>query len=388
MAKRRSNQGYSVTKRGKRCQSRFKDHHGTWRWVAAFGDYDASMTLARKLRQLSEYRAAGQPPDATLAKWIDGLADDMLDKLIEWEIIDAPAGRVSMADHIRDWHASILADGTKLATADQAKLYVERMVEKLQVGQVADIDREQVKLWLAGLKCKIETRNHHLRAIKQFCRWMIEADRATRSPVGKIRQWTITDKRERRALSDQDFQRLITATENAPEAFGLTGPQRATLYWLAAETGFRANEVRSLTAASFKLDTLPPMVTVKASCTKNGRMDTLALSDGLAMRMRQHFETKLPTMPAFTITTRCAEMIRSDLELAGIPAVDDAGGHFDFHALRVQCASNLARNGVSVPVAMARLRHSDPKLTMNVYTKLGYGDQTQALQALPKIKVG
>ena len=151
MAKQtRSNQGYSVLKRGKRCQARFKDHHDTWRWLAAYGDVAASRELARKLRRLAEHRAAGQAPDATLAAWIDGLADELLDKLIEWDIIDAPAGHVAMADHIRDWHASILADGSKSGTADQVRLYVERMVEKLQVERIDDIDKEQVKVWLAG----------------------------------------------------------------------------------------------------------------------------------------------------------------------------------------------------------------------------------------------
>ena len=54
--------------------------------------------------------------------------------------------------------------------------------------------------------------------------------------------------------------------------------QRATLYHLAAETGLRASELWSLTAASFSLDACPPTVTVQAAYTKNRRRDTLCLA--------------------------------------------------------------------------------------------------------------
>ena len=49
---------------------------------------------------------------------------------------------------------------------------------------------------------------------------------------------------------------------------------------------------------------------------------------------------------------------------------------------------NIQRYSDIDELAQARLRHSDPKLTMNVYTKLGLGDQAAALQALPKISTG
>ena len=38
-------------------------------------------------------------------------------------------------------------------------------------------------------------------------------------------------------------------------------------------------------------------------------------------------------------------------------------------------------------VVQARMRHSDPKLTTNIYTKLGLGDQAAAVEALPEIDI-
>ena len=165
--------------------------------------------------------------------------------------------------------------------------------------------------------------------------------------------------------------------------------QRATLYELAVETGFRRNELRSLTVASFKLDGDPATVTVRAGYAKNKRRDTLALSPGLASRIREHLRTKLPGAQAFNVPQRTAEMLRSDLERAGLPYVDDAGEVFDFHALRVQCATNLARGGAHPTVAQARMRHSTIKLTMDTYTRVNPGERSAAaLEALPNLSTG
>ncbi len=42
----------------------------------------------------------------------------------------------------------------------------------------------------------------------------------------------------------------------------------------------------------------------------------------------------------------------------------------DFHALRVTYATMLARAGVSLVQAQTPMRHFDPKLTANIYTRL------------------
>lgn len=74
-----------------------------------------------------------------------------------------------------------------------------------------------------------------------------------------------------------------------------------------------------------------------------------------------------------------------DLARAGIACIDpDSGEYFDFHSLRAQHGTDLARGGAYPDVARARMRHSDPKLTMNFDTKLGKDGQTAARAALPK----
>jgi hypothetical protein len=52
---------------------------------------------------------------------------------------------------------------------------------------------------------------------------------------------------------------------------------------------------------------------------------------------------------------------------------DAAGEVFDFHSLRVQFISGLARSGVSQMAATRLADHSDPKLTAVVYARFGKG---------------
>src|SRR5439155_21499853 len=82
---------------------------------------------------------------------------------------------------------------------------------------------------------------------------------------------------------------------------------------------------------------------------------------------------------------KAAEMVRVDLDAAGIPYVDDAGRYFDFHALRGQFISMLAAAGVHPKVAQVLARHSTITLTMDYYTHLDVLDVAGALDKLPAL---
>jgi integrase len=72
--------------------------------------------------------------------------------------------------------------------------------------------------------------------------------------------------------------------------------------------------------------------------------------------------------------------------LAGIAFRDEMGARFDFHSLRVQCATDLIRSGVDDPfVVQERMRHSDIKTTLDHYEKMGATPkQRAALAATPR----
>jgi len=64
-----------------------------------------------------------------------------------------------------------------------------------------------------------------------------------------------------------------------------------------------------------------------------------------------------------------AEMLRVDLEAAGVP-FKTRDGVLDFHALRHSYITSLSQCGVSPKRAQELARHSDINLTMNFYTHL------------------
>jgi hypothetical protein len=63
---------------------------------------------------------------------------------------------------------------------------------------------------------------------------------------------------------------------------------------------------------------------------------------------------------------------------------DHAGRVVGFHALRVTFVTLLVKSGASVKAVQEPARHCDPKLTLNVYGKLGVHDLKGALDGLPR----
>lgn len=377
---------------------RFKDHAGVWRRLVLFTDYEVSAMFGRKLHQVVNLRACGEPLDGDLAEWVDGLTDDHRDRLILWNVLDLKASmaRTALSQHLDDWQQSILNDGSTSDHADEQRGRAGKLIHGCSFHRFADIDPLIAKGWIARNVKKHNTRNGYIGAIRQFCNWMVENGRATRSPVLKLKKVKVTDKTEKRALAIAQLQKLIETTRKSKDNSKMPGPERALLYLLACETGLRAAELRSLAVGNFDLacdhTTIPPKqptVRVQAAYAKNSRTDTLTLSVDLARCLRRHFAKKLPAAAAFNMPKKTAVMVRRDLERAGIPAVDATGGVFNFHALRTQTATDLARGGAHPAVAQRRLRHATVQLTLDVYTKLGLDEhQDAALKALPKLATG
>ena len=79
------------------------------------------------------------------------------------------------------------------------------------------------------------------------------------------------------------------------------------------------------------------------------------------------------------------ETHRRYLDKAGIAYLDDRKRRADFHALRHTYGSLLAKSGIAPRVAMALMRHSDIRLTMNVYTDPRIFDLAGAVEKLPTL---
>src|SRR5207244_1513422 len=82
---------------------------------------------------------------------------------------------------------------------------------------------------------------------------------------------------------------------------------------------------------------------------------------------------------------QAAWMLRDDLKAAAIAYRDCEGRVADFHALRHSYITLLSTSGVSPKLAQELARHSDIRLTMNVYTNAGLYDLAGAVDSLPAL---
>lgn len=228
-----------------------------------------------------------------------------------------------------------------------------------------------------------------------FARWLWDDDRIGEPLRGLSKlptaSQTVDRRRERRTLSPAEFARfLVEAAESGPpvvlsrrgrryERREISGPDRARLYRLAAATGFRANEIRTLTPERFRFGD-NPSITVLAQHAKNRREAVQPIGVKFAESIRPWIESLPPDRPILPVPDKTADMLRDDLDAAGIPYVDSRGLTADFHALRVTFITDLARRGVHPAKAQQLARHSDVKLTLGVYTRFADAEIREALE--------
>jgi integrase len=154
----------------------------------------------------------------------------------------------------------------------------------------------------------------------------------------------------------------------------------------------------SLTLRSFNLESTPATITVKASYSKHRRRDVQILHPDIVQRFKEWLpkrnpkdadEILFPVSARTCGTTRCtADMIQFDLAAAHrfwVAETDDpaeqearrkseflayknkADQFADFHGLRHTFITNLRDAGVDPKVAQKLARHSDIRLTMDIY---------------------
>jgi len=369
--------GKVITKQSLKYYTRLTDTDGIKRTIPLFRDKTASQQRAAQLQKEIELARAG-----------------VVDRYKEHR-------KKPLAEHLEDFQQSLLAKGDTHKQAKQVKTRVKRVFDECKFTFWNDIQASKVQHTISGLRKYVKTKaalkdlgeisaqtyNFYLKAVKQFCKWMVQDGRAGESPVEHLQTINVrVDRRhDRRALEADEIRRLLESTKAAPERFGMTGYERALLYRFAAYTGLRANEIRNLTASSFDFDNCT--VKVKAAYSKRRREDILPLRKDIAAELQSFVAGKLPTVQVFKVPEKTADMLKADLEAVKIPYVDDAGRYADFHALRHSTGSLLTASGVHPKVVQSIMRHSDINLTMNRYTHIFRGQESEAVANLPDLSL-
>ncbi len=296
-------------------------------------------------------------------------------------------GARPLAEHLDAFQAMLAAKGGTVKHAGVTRNRAERIIDLAGFRRVSDLSSSKALDALAKLRADdfaAETINHHIRAIKAFSRWLWKDGRAREHHLAHLATANpeADRRRRRRALTHEEAARLVQAAERGPTAKGMTGPDRARCYALALGTGFRAAELASLTPERFNLAANPPTATVPAAYTKNGREAVQPLPVALAERLAPWLATLPAGLPILNMPERTAEMIRVDLEAAGL-AYETPSGVADFHSLRGVYISNIVASGASVKTCQVLARHSTPSLTIGLYAKASLHDIEGAVAGLP-----
>jgi integrase len=242
------------------------------------------------------------------------------------------------------------------------------------------------------LGLSVQTTNYYLSHLKSFCHWLVKDRRLAENPFlhlegGNAR---LDRRHDRRELTAVELGRLLAAARDSDLPFrGLTGPDRFHLYATACGTGFRASALASLTPLSFDLDSPTPTVTLAARHAKNRKTKVQPLPPDVADLLRSYLRDLPTDRPvwggSWASDHKGAEMIRRDLEAAGIPyTVEGPDGplYADFHALRHSYLTLLGRGGVDLRTVQELAGHSTPVLTAR-YSHRQLYDLAGALERLP-----
>jgi integrase len=326
-------------------------------------------------------------------------------------------GARALADHLADWRDSMIHRGMTAKHADQstdrvrrliavifeakpddvdgktmtrsqqreARLLIARLVEK---ARLADLTADRVQSTLSTLRDSgrsLQTLNHYRACVRAFTRWAWKGSRLRSDPLIALEGYNAKEDRrhDRRTISLEELRRLIEAAQHGLVVMGVSGPVRSLCYRLAVATGLRYSEIKSITSSSFDWEV--PSVTVDAAYTKNGQTATLPIPIDLSDDLRPYVESLAVDSTVFPLPAKGSDMLRRDLEAAGIEYQDASGHFYDFHSLRCQTATLADAAGVSPRVVQKMMRHSTLELTGR-YTKPRIVDIEAATSKLPSLK--
>ncbi len=413
-------------KTGKQTKSKnhyidFYDQYRRRHNLAAFSERRESLALADKIESLVSCQVSGQQPGPEMQQWIDKLPNRFKTKFSKWGLLEGcrVAATKTLLSHLGDWRAFLIHQGRTVKQADQQYTRVKRAFTEAKfeywhqihaskllntINAMRKLQRTGQGYIDTGKAISPRTKQHHLKACKQFASWMLKDGQATTNPLLYLTtDIPVETQNPRRALTQDEIQVLLNYTEKAISIGDMTGRERALVYRLAMETGLRANELRSLKRLSFSKTDMT--VKVEAKYTKNRKEAIQPVKPATMEAILQYLILRVPNARAFRLpNNNLSKFFKRDIEAARdewIQAVINdpkeylrriesdflklktKAGKLDFHALRHTFGSLLAASGVHPKTAQKLMRHSDINLTMNIYTHVQESETQAAVDKLP-----
>lgn len=387
----------SLRKRGQTWYYRFQDEHGKPVERKGSRNKRVAQEMATEAESLANRIRQGLLDPADLAARKEA-GRPLMEHLIEWD-------RSMRARELGDDHAILFgyrarAVAAVVAGLETGQLHRRKMTaserldmivamnDRLRAVQAGILTRDAIQAALSKIRkagASAQTANHYRSAIRAFCRWMVESGRLRSNPVAGVKPYRAdSDRRyERRPLEPNELARLVAAAEAGPDIIGVPGRVRAMAYRVAAATGFRLDEVRSLTDRSFRLDRSNPEIVLPGSQTKNGKEARQPIPASLVGVLRKYLDGMLVPGRSFPIAYyRMARAMRTDMAAAGVPHRTPEG-RVDFHSLRSTYITQLIKGGANIKTVQVLARHASPSTTLQFYARATEADLRAAVEAMP-----
>jgi integrase len=328
----------------------------------------------------------------------------------------AEAKTAPIAEHIAAYEVPLKKKSKSPKHRAETLRRLRAVLTGAKVRTLGGLYLDPVEAFLVGLVeggASARTANTYRTSVKAFTRWCVKSKRLPADPLATLDPAKGDQRRQRRALNDGELDALLRVANRRPldeamlirrgkrkgqlagrvkpavrERLERLGRERALMYKVMVLTGLRRGELASVRVRDIDFGARP-RIELPGSATKNDEVASLPLRPDLASELGQWIAEngKGAGDRVFRVPVELVKILKRDLKAAGIAYRDDRGRTVDVHALRHTTATHLARAKVAPRVAQQFMRHSDIKLTMQVYTDLQLLDETEALAALPDMKL-
>jgi len=290
------------------------------------------------------------------------------------------AAQKPLLDHLSDYEADLVMRNRAGRGGRGARLLksrITRLVQDARWQRLADITADSFINWRKEQTHGPRTLNHYLQGMISFLNWLERGERIKFNPLKNVAKVVERGqkKRQRRAFTDEELRKLVARSG-----------ERGLIYFTAARTGLRWDELRQLKWNEVKLDAATPIITVRAETAKNKTEESVCLVPEIVEALKAHRPEKWSaTASVFPNGIPRNRRLRKDAQANGIKYQDEQGRYADFHALRYTWATFLQRNGIAQRFAMKLMRHSDIKLTAKVYTDESQLPIYDSIKGLPRL---
>lgn len=394
-------------KKAKRYTIEVRLADGTRVQKVGFTDRAASLQLAAKMVRDIERREVG------LHDVLEGSRRTPLAQHLEDFLLAMRQGTLGRRRHGGSCSEDWINRAKKRLLAMFTAMSATRVEHLEQIEAERFLDKSRAGGWAP------KTRDDHAALLRQFGAWLVDSRRAHENPFHRLRP--IRDGASktflRHALTVDELRQLVEAAEVRPvqefvrvvpfasaeqrAELAEQGRERGVLYQVAAYTGLRRSEVLALQWGDLLLGDAPAIV-VRAETTKNRRGVRIELPRWLGLlldELRRVRSKSIGGLPSgkdsvFLVSYRhVTERLRLDAEFARLGTVQTIRGRkrlvsedgrvVDFHALRGTLATLAAEMSMPAKHLQELMRHSDIRLTMEIYAQVRRPAMRAEVEKLP-----